>query len=301
MKAEVHAVFYNLCVLREACLLSLSLCGHVRHLYAAALPPPCKIGDWVGESYHVVLQDLATTLVLDVTCVLCLWREDEADDAGFLVADLKRKRRGGPAYGLFEDLSRAWQAQYEDEYAAVILKSWAPVCAAVSSMLEACDWHSTSVCLDKEFAHVESTVVSTGVAEQPLRKLRRTGVRDGSPKQAKQQVPEASAVTIGNGERKLPQLGAHDREAYQLWTLHGWKQQAIADELNKRHGTTYGQGQISRMIARAKRHAEASGLAEHIPDPAKPAKAIDPSRLEIGRRTDHRTRSQRSKRDPRDE
>lgn len=108
-------------------------------------------------------------------------------------------------------------------------------------------------------------------------------------------LPRAPATTRDSC-KKLPSLGPHDRQAYQLSLLSGLTQQRIAEELNKQHGTTYGQGSVSRMIARAKRHAEASGLDDLIPEPPKAAQSIDPNRLEIGRRTDHRTRSQREKR-----
>ena len=111
-------------------------------------------------------------------------------------------------------------------------------------------------------------------------------------------APQGAAPALATRQVKLPNLGPHDREAYQLWTLHGWTQQRIADELNREHGTTYAQGQVSRMISRAKKHAEASGLSDHIPAPAKSARAIDPTILEMGARRDGRTLSQRERRNP---
>jgi hypothetical protein len=95
----------------------------------------------------------------------------------------------------------------------------------------------------------------------------------------------------------LPKIGPHDRQAYQLSMIDGMTQETIAAKLNQEHGTTYSQGRISKMIKRAKRHADASGLSSLIPPPANPEKPIDPRQLEIGKRTDHRTRSQRSKPD----
>jgi hypothetical protein len=104
--------------------------------------------------------------------------------------------------------------------------------------------------------------------------------------------PAAAPPTV-----KLPNLGPHDRQAYQLsLVLKG--QQEVADALNREHGTMYGQGQASKMIGRAKRHAELSGLADLTPKPAKPATSIDPAQLELGARTDGRSRDQRGRRDP---
>lgn len=86
----------------------------------------------------------------------------------------------------------------------------------------------------------------------------------------------------------LPELKAHDRQAWQLATLHGMTQAKVAEELNKQYGTTYSQGQVSRMIARATTHAQANGLAEIVPKPIDPPRTIDPNRLELGQRVDRR-------------
>lgn len=98
-------------------------------------------------------------------------------------------------------------------------------------------------------------------------------------------------------DTSLPKLGRHDQQAWQLSQLKGWPQERIAKALNTKHGTQYGQGQVSRMIAKAKRHAEASGLSDLVPPPAQTEKAIDPHKIEIGRRTDGRTRRQRDQAD----
>jgi hypothetical protein len=87
---------------------------------------------------------------------------------------------------------------------------------------------------------------------------------------------------------KLPELKAHDRQAWQLATLHGMIQDKVAAALNKEHGTTYTQGQVSRMIARAKAHARANGLAEKVAGPIDRPRAVDPGRLELGARVDKR-------------
>ncbi|GIK17960.1 MAG: hypothetical protein BroJett004_01240 [Planctomycetota bacterium] len=87
---------------------------------------------------------------------------------------------------------------------------------------------------------------------------------------------------------KLPELKAHDRQAWQLATLHGMTQEKVAATLNKEHGTTYTQGQVSRMIARAKAHADANGLAEKVAGPIDRPRTVDPGRLELGARVDKR-------------
>lgn len=87
---------------------------------------------------------------------------------------------------------------------------------------------------------------------------------------------------------KLPNLGPHDRQAWQLATLHGMTQDKVALALNVEHGMTYSQGQVSRMIARAKAHAEANGLAEKVAGPIDRPRTIDPARLELGARVDKR-------------
>lgn len=87
---------------------------------------------------------------------------------------------------------------------------------------------------------------------------------------------------------KLPELKAHDRQAWQLATLHGMTQDKVAAALNKEHGTTYTQGQVSRMIARTKAHADANGLAEKVAGPIDRPRTVDPGRLELGARVDKR-------------
>lgn len=87
---------------------------------------------------------------------------------------------------------------------------------------------------------------------------------------------------------KLPGLKAHDRQAWQLATLHGMTQVKVAVALNTEHGTNYTQGQVSRMIARAKTHADANGLAEKVAGPINRPRTVDPRRLELGARVDKR-------------
>lgn len=87
---------------------------------------------------------------------------------------------------------------------------------------------------------------------------------------------------------KLPELKPHDRQAWQLATLHGMTQDKVAAALNKEHGTTYTQGQVSRMITRAKAHADANGLAEKVGEPIDRPRTVDPERLELGARVDKR-------------
>lgn len=92
----------------------------------------------------------------------------------------------------------------------------------------------------------------------------------------------------GSNRKPLPKLKPHDRQAYQLSIMHGMTQTNVAAMLNREHGTKYSQGCVSKMIARAKRHADASGLSEHLPKPASRPRTVDPDRLELGPRADRR-------------
>ncbi|MEW6249646.1 MAG: hypothetical protein AB1716_03290 [Planctomycetota bacterium] len=107
--------------------------------------------------------------------------------------------------------------------------------------------------------------------------------------------PPADPGTESNRDPpKLPPLGEDDRQAWKLYQLDGWTQQRIADKLNEAHKKRYTQGSVSRMIARAKRHAEASGLTDHLPKTPQ-VTTVDPRRLELGPRTDGLTKAQRHK------
>lgn len=89
----------------------------------------------------------------------------------------------------------------------------------------------------------------------------------------------------------LPVLQPHDTQAWQLSQVASLSQPAVAKRLNDQHGTNYSQGQISKMISRAKRHAEASGLAALV-EPSTPNPRIefkDPRILDAGERADGRT------------
>jgi hypothetical protein len=93
----------------------------------------------------------------------------------------------------------------------------------------------------------------------------------------------------------------HDMQAYQLWQFAGMPQAKIAAKLNEEHGTTYSQGQVSKMIRRACVHMKATGL-QPGGAPARAARAVDPSVIELGKRTDgRRSDGRRSKRGSDDE
>ncbi|MCE9618482.1 MAG: hypothetical protein K8R92_01055 [Planctomycetes bacterium] len=103
--------------------------------------------------------------------------------------------------------------------------------------------------------------------------------------------PKADGLPTGNEGRQLPELGPHDRQAWQLSMMQGMTQGKIAEALNKEHRKTYNQGQVSRMIARAKVHAEANGvdkLAEQVAGKIKRPMTVDPGRLNLGPRVDKR-------------
>lgn len=95
---------------------------------------------------------------------------------------------------------------------------------------------------------------------------------------------------------KLPKLQAHDMTAWKSYLVLG-NQSAVAKRLNDelKPAKPYKQGQVSRMLKRAKAHAEASGLAELTPTATATVRTIDPSRIDIGKNQDRRTPSQRGR------
>lgn len=108
---------------------------------------------------------------------------------------------------------------------------------------------------------------------------------------AAERAAEKTARMFGGDDApkaRLPDLKAHDRQAWQLATLHGMTQAKVAAALNKEYGTTYTQGQVSRMIARAKAHADTSGLTEKVAGAKDRPRTVDPAQLELGARVDKR-------------
>jgi len=132
------------------------------------------------------------------------------------------------------------------------------------------------------------------ILETALRNARRQ--RDAEEKAlATSTAPTEERKNRSSPEKKLPTLQKHDVKAYQLSLIYP-TQGKIADKLNSEYGTSYKQGQVSRMLKRAKAHADASGLSQLLPSKANPAMSIDPSRIDLGERTDRRALHQRPKR-----
>ena len=98
-----------------------------------------------------------------------------------------------------------------------------------------------------------------------------------------------SAVTTQPAQGRMPELQKHDTLAWKLSLLDGYTQTKIAEQLTAQFGEIYSQGQVSRMISRAKQHANRSGLSEHLEKP-KSLNIIltDPSKIDMGSRTDKR-------------
>lgn len=87
----------------------------------------------------------------------------------------------------------------------------------------------------------------------------------------------------------LPNLGPHDRDAWQLMLIPGMTQTKAAAELNKQFpGESWSQPRVSEACARAKAHAVASGLAGKIATQRSraPARTLDPAVADEGQRTD---------------
>ncbi len=73
-------------------------------------------------------------------------------------------------------------------------------------------------------------------------------------------VPALSRAAMPPRPGRPPSLRKHDVQAYQLSAFAGLKQSQIAAKLNVEHGTTYSQGQVSKMIRRVCVHTKATGL-----------------------------------------
>lgn len=131
-----------------------------------------------------------------------------------------------------------------------------------------------------EYLTVLPRLASGPGVERPTSGFRRSG----------QDVVLAACEDEAESRRtRLPKLAKHDLQAWQLAMLHGRTQVKVADTLNKEHGTQYTQGQVSRMIGRAKAHADANGLSEMVGNrKAAPPRVVDPGRLDLGARTDKR-------------
>ena len=116
-------------------------------------------------------------------------------------------------------------------------------------------------------------------------------------------LPALSAITEATTPPQCDQLSSlqkHDMEAYKLFEYAGVKQSQIAVQLNAEHHTTYSQGQVSKMIHRARAHVRAMGFQPALQRTA-PALSVDPARLNMGARTDgRRTGDSRSRRRPTD-
>jgi len=123
---------------------------------------------------------------------------------------------------------------------------------------------------------------------------------DGADTPVQPASPASDEVTTSMQRDCHSSLQKHDMEAYRLREFFGLKQSAVADKLNAEHHTTYSQGQVSRMISRARVHVRAMGL-QPAPRHVTAAKSVDPARLDMGPRTDkRRTDGARSKRRPTD-
>lgn len=143
---------------------------------------------------------------------------------------------------------------------------------------------------DKERADAISQERAERLLKDRLRAMVPAAVDPGAFDRAAAKAVEAMNARDDDGTpaAKLPELKTHDRQAWQLSLLHGMTQEKVAEALNKEHGTTYTQGQVSRMIARIKAHADASGLSEKVAGPIDRPQTVDPGILELGPRVDKR-------------
>jgi hypothetical protein len=83
--------------------------------------------------------------------------------------------------------------------------------------------------------------------------------------------------------------------AYRLWFVMGRPQKEIAEVLQQETGQSVSQGQVSRWISRVTTYVNAGNVLPDAPKVMTKSKSIDPSRIDIGKRTDGRTLRQRHK------
>lgn len=80
--------------------------------------------------------------------------------------------------------------------------------------------------------------------------------------------------------------------AYRLWSLCGWPQQRIADQLTENFKRPFDQGSVSRMLRQAKEFLEAGGVLPPVSE-VKSVESVDPKVIDMGARQDHQTPRQR--------
>ena len=155
--------------------------------------------------------------------------------------------------------------------------------------------------LDHEKCKARADVLQAGHALTPILKARGHDVRGllhllhafdgGGHARVAQYWPDArveledlvlsllepdSGGESGDPKAKLPRLQKHDREAWQASLVDGMTQGNIAKKLTRTYPEEgpFKQYQVSRMLDRAKAHADASGLSNLIPDAAEREQAV---------------------------
>lgn len=81
--------------------------------------------------------------------------------------------------------------------------------------------------------------------------------------------------------------------AYRAWLATQKPQKEIASLLSQKTGEPITQVKVSRFIKRVKTFLEAGSVLPDIPEKARREKAIDPSKIELGRRVNPLTLNQR--------
>lgn len=97
--------------------------------------------------------------------------------------------------------------------------------------------------------------------------------------------PPAKRVITDINDLKITDL---ERAAWKLSIGFKTTQTSIAKVLAKQFRTEVSQAKVSRMLAKVRRLMQASGLPHDDHHPAKRANVVDPSRLNMGKRTDKR-------------
>jgi hypothetical protein len=108
-------------------------------------------------------------------------------------------------------------------------------------------------------------------------------------------TPDSPASKSEKESKRLRQPSEIAMAAYRLSLVTGSTQVEIAKALTKAFRVPAEQNQVSRWIKQVRRYVEAGNVLPEPPRTAKPAKSIDPKRLDLGPRTDHTTPRQRQR------
>ena len=126
--------------------------------------------------------------------------------------------------------------------------------------------------------------------------LERFAVRQGTPAAA---VGGETTPPAGVEQTKTPEVKRPSENAFRAWRLRdlmGISNQTELAEKMTENGVPANQGQVSRWLKQVEEYMAAGGVLPKLSKMDKPA-AIDPSKIDLGKRQDGLTPHQRKRRD----